>query len=62
MGRYAGGGNIKSLGEKKIIYTTDDIKYLLYQSKIPLLKTTNKFIDMIIDFEVCKIENLSEYI
>lgn len=48
--------------EKKIIYTTDDIKYLLYQSKIPLLKTTNKFIDMIIDFEVCKIENLSEYI
>lgn len=48
--------------EKKIIYTLDDIKYLLYQSKIPLLKTTNKFIDMIIDFEVCKIENLSEYI
>jgi len=46
--------------EKKTLLTTDDIKYAYNRSQIPLLKNINKFQEMIMDFEICKID-LNEF-
>ena len=48
--------------EEKKIYTTNITKYLLYQCNIPLLAKSSKFDDIILEYKVCKIENISEYI
>lgn len=48
--------------EKQIIYTLDTYKYLLYQSKIPMLKKINKFDEMILNFKIELVENLLTYL
>lgn len=48
--------------EEKKIYTTDLKKYLLYQCNIPLLSKPSKFDDIILEYKVCKIENIDDYI
>ena len=48
--------------DKKTIYTLDDIKYMMQQSKLPLLEVTNKFNEMIIDFKIVKVDILDKYI
>jgi hypothetical protein len=44
------------------IYTNDMAKYILYQCKIPLLKNPSKFDDMIFDFDIHEVEDLSNVI
>lgn len=44
--------------KNKIIYTTNSINYLLYQSKISLLKKQTIFDEMIVNFEIIEIENV----
>jgi len=41
---------------EKNIYTTDVLKYMLYQAKIPLLKNPNKFDELLTNFELKEIE------
>jgi hypothetical protein len=48
--------------EEKKIYTTDLKKYLLYQCNIPLLSKPSKFDDIILEYKVCKIENIFDHI
>lgn len=45
--------------EKKIIYTTDDIKYKLYISKIPTMKDISKFDKLIKEYEIVHILDIS---
>jgi hypothetical protein len=47
---------------KQTIYTLDMDKYLLYQSKIPMLKKINKFDEMILNFKIELVENLLTYL
>lgn len=42
----------------KTVYTTDPLKYMLYQSKIPLLKNPSKFDELLADFEVKGLEDI----
>lgn len=44
--------------ETKLIYTTNEVKYLIYQCNIPLLKKTTKFDDLIIDYKIIVINNI----
>lgn len=44
------------------IYTNDMKKYILYQCQIPLLKNPSKFDDMIFDFDIHEVEDLSNVI
>ena len=50
--------------EKKSLYVLDDIKYAYYRSQIPLLKNMNKFEEMIMDFEIVKVnvEEIKKYL
>ena len=40
------------------IYTTDLMKYVLYQCNIPTLKTVSKFDEIIFDYDIAEIEDL----
>ena len=44
------------------IYTNDMKKYILYQCNIPLLKNPSKFDEMIFDFDIHEVEDLSNVI
>jgi len=44
--------------KKQTIYTTDDVKYMMYQSKIPLIETPTKLDEMIVDFRIKKLRDL----
>lgn len=48
--------------EEKTLYTTNTVKYLLYQAKIPTLKKINKFDEMILLFEVKETDNIVKHI
>jgi len=50
--------------DKKVLYTLDDIKYAYYRSQIPLLKNMNKFEEMIMNFDIIKIdiEEIKKYV
>lgn len=48
--------------DMKTIYTLDDVKYMMKQSKLPLLELTNKLNELIVDFKIIKIDILDEYI
>ena len=48
--------------DESTIYTTNLTKYLLYQAKIHILKKSNPFNEMIINFEVKEINELKHYI
>ena len=48
--------------DESTIYTTSLTKYLLYQAKIPILKKSNPFNEMILNFEVKEINELKHYI
>ena len=41
------------------IYTTDLMKYVLYQCNIPTLKTISKFDEIIFDYDIAEIEDLA---
>jgi hypothetical protein len=44
--------------ENNIIYTINDMKYMLYQANIPILSKSTKFDELIIDYKIIKIENI----
>ena len=44
------------------MYTNDMKKYILYQCNIPLLKNPSKFDEMIFDFDIHEVEDLSNVI
>jgi len=48
--------------ENKIIYTTDEVKYLVYQYNIPLLSKPTKFDDIIIDYKIVNIVNIENFV
>ena len=48
--------------DKKIIYTTDEIKYLIYQCNIPLLTKPSKYDELIIDYKIVNINNISDFV
>jgi len=48
--------------ENKIIYTTDEVKYLVYQYNIPLLSKPTKFDDIIIDYKIVNIDNIENFV
>jgi hypothetical protein len=41
------------------MYTNNMEKYILYQCQIPLLKSPSKFDDLIFDFDICEMDELS---
>jgi len=41
------------------IYTNNMEKYILYQCQIPLLKNPSKFDELIFDFDISEMEDLS---
>lgn len=45
--------------ERKVIYTKDRDKYILYKYQIPLMKNISEFDKLILDFEVVEVEDLS---
>ena len=40
------------------IYTTDLMKYVLYQCNIPTLKSVSKFDEIIFDYDICEVDDL----
>ena len=42
------------------IYTTDMMKYVLYQCNIPVLKLKSKLDEIILNYDICEVEDLSE--
>ena len=48
--------------ENKIIYTTDEVKYLVYQYNIPLLSKPTKFDHIIIDYKIVNIDNIENFV
>ena len=48
--------------ENKKIYTTDDVKYLIYKLNIPSQSKSTKFDYLIIDYEIIYIENICDFI
>ena len=48
--------------DNKIIYTTDEIKYLIYQCNIPLLTKPSKFDELIIDYKIVNINNIYDFV
>jgi len=44
--------------ENKTIYTTNITNYILYQANIPILSKPTKFDDLIINYEIVKIEDI----
>lgn len=48
--------------DNKIIYTSDTAKYTLYISKIPLMKKSSKFDDIIVDFKIKEIKVIYDMI
>jgi hypothetical protein len=43
---------------KKIIYTTNQVEYLLYICNLPLLSKTTKLDELIKDFEIVQVEDV----
>jgi hypothetical protein len=48
--------------DNKIIYTLDTVKYMLYISKIPLMQKPSNFDEIIVDFKIKEIKNITEII
>lgn len=48
--------------EDKIIYTTDEIKYLIYQINLLSSSKPTKFDDLIINYKIIDIENIYDFI
>ena len=44
--------------DKKIIYTTNPTYYIIYQCNIPLLNKSNKFDEILMNYNIIEVDNI----